>query len=133
MCQKLHIRSGFCVYTRPSERCGIPASAPCSGGRQPRPRGPSLTSLWRPPVILIQPGVPFALYGLLARSPAATPFHATIALKYSFTTQNHIISMCSRRQLHQIEHVSPVGGGELFPAPRAARPVSSKTLLQFVL
>lgn len=42
---KLHIRSGFCVYTRPSERCGTPVSPPCSGGRQPRPRGLSLTFL----------------------------------------------------------------------------------------
>lgn len=84
----------------------------------------SLFPLSHPPLILIQPGMPFALYGLLH---SHGPLRATTALKYSFTTQNHIISMCSRRQLRQIEHVSPVGGGECFPALDAARPVSSKT------
>lgn len=77
------------------------------------------------PLIVIQPGMPFALYGLLACStnpPPPPPPQAATALKYSFTTQNHIISLCFRRQLNQIEHVSPVGGGECFPALDTARP-----------
>lgn len=126
---KLHIRSGFSVYTRPSERCGTPASTPCSGGRQPRPRGPSLTFLSpssRPPLILIQPGMPFALYGLLACSTATAPSMPPRHWNTVSPHKNHISSLCSGRQLHQIEHVSPVGGGERFLALSAARPGSSE-------
>lgn len=126
----LRIRSGFCVYTGPSEQCGTPACAPCSGGRQPRPGGPishfPLSSLSSSPD-------PYpAWHALCFIWPAGLlhsrgPLRATTAPKYSFTTQNHTISMCSGRQLHQIERVSSVGGGECFPALGAARPVSSET------
>ncbi|KAI9522996.1 hypothetical protein NQZ68_031856 [Dissostichus eleginoides] len=97
---------------------------PALGADSPDPEAPrslssiTLLSFSHPPVIFIQPGVPFALYGLL---PSRSPLHATTALKHSFPTQHHITSVCSRRQLHQIERVSPVGGGQCFPALGAAK------------
>jgi len=104
----------------------------CSGDRQPGPRGPSLTFLlyssfpssdldpaWRALCFLRPAGLLYS-YG---------PLHSTTAMKYSFTTQNHAISICSRRQLHQIEHVSQVGPCECSPLC-AARPLKSETVLQ---
>ena len=84
-----------------------------------RPRGPSLTfsPLSHPRLILIQPGMPFALYGLLACSTAPS-----MPPRLRNTVSPHkIISLCSRRQLDQIEHVSAVGGGGCFPALGAAK------------
>lgn len=129
---KTHIRSGFCVFTGPSEWCSIPAHAPCSGDQNPEaplslfslPLLSSVTSssdphpAWRA-LCFIWPA------GLL-HSHRPPPHHHS-SETHTLTTQNHIISMCSRRQLNQIENVSSAGSGECFPTIDAARPASSKT------
>lgn len=117
------------MYTRPSERCGTPACASCSGGRQSRPRGPSLTFLFSS-LSSFSDLYP-AWHALCFIWPAGLlhshgPLHPATVLQYSFTTQNHIIGLCSRRQLHQIERVSPVGCSECFPPRGATRPLSSE-------
>lgn len=68
--------------------------APCSAGQPPMPL--SHISPSHPPLILIQPGMPFALYGLLVCStsnppPPLTPHTPPMYHKY---TQNHISSVC---------------------------------------
>lgn len=102
------------------------------GPDSPDPEAPlSLLSL--PPhsliflLILIQPGVPFCFIWPAGPRHSRSSLRATVALKYSLTTQNRIISMCPGRRLHQIEHVSVVGGGGCPPALGAAGPVSSET------
>lgn len=104
---------------------------PALGPDSPDPEAPlSLLSL--PPhsliflLILIQPGVPFCFIWPAGLRHSRSSLRATVVLKYSLTTQNHIISMCPGRQLHQIEHVSLVGGSGCFPVLGAARPVSSE-------
>lgn len=138
---KLHIRSGFSVYTTPSERYVIPANTSCSWGPTAQTQRPlSLFSI--PPLSslssLSSSSDPYpawrALCFIWPAGLLCSPLHATTTPKYSFNTQTHIISMCSRRQLHQIEHVPPVGGGECFPTLWHCQACKQRnTILQFVL
>lgn len=89
---------------------------PALGGRQPRPRGPVLTFLF-PPLILIQPGVPFAVYDLLACCTAT----ALCMPQQLWSTVSPHKFTSSVRQLHQIERVSPGWRQWVFCSPRCSR------------
>lgn len=136
MCQSSTLdQVSLCTLGRLNDVAPRPAP-PALGADNPDPEAP--LSLFSLPSLSSSSDPHPAWHALCFIWPAGLlhshgPLHATTALKYSLTTQNHIVSVCSRRQLHQIEHVSPVGGGECFPAVGAARPVSSETVLQFVL
>lgn len=62
-----------------------------------------------------------------APQPQPPPCHRSSEVQFSPHRITSPSCVCSGRQLHQIEHVSPVGGGECFPALGAARPASGKT------